>query len=433
MPDELDERIQGALRDEVAALPFAITPAMVERGLERRTIPLRFAVAGGLAAAAVLVVAAILAGGRLGPTNVGPPGPAAGTPGTSESPTAQPSETMPLNSGPNLNWEEVPLPADDETTVAYAGGQFLLFAGDSGGDSRQLSTSTDGRQWAPLADESSSWLPWISGVSASTDGTVLVWNGASVHLVYPNDPWTSDHQFPSCCIASAAIGRRGIVVVTWTETGVDAGFNRLWFSPDGMAWSTAPNPPRQPRDAPGRPPGEARGIAVAATDDGFFARTVDGTVWRSEDGLEWNVIGESSSPACDDGGWAYVSACAADLTPWGDGVMVLNGVRPPRYEYWTADGLQQAATGPMLQATDAGPMGIVTVDREANRVAFSPDGEVWGVSELPAGHRWSSELDCGGWTRVAVGHDSALVVLWELAPDCVRVAPSLWRGTLPDG
>ena len=80
MPDELEERIQRALRADVADLPMAIAPSMVEERMDRKVrsgigVPL---LGGAVAAALMLIFVGTL----------WPPGSLPSTPGGSASPTA---------------------------------------------------------------------------------------------------------------------------------------------------------------------------------------------------------------------------------------------------------------------------------------------------------------------------------------------------------
>lgn len=341
----------------------------------------------------------------------------------------------PLPTAPALSWEQVPLPADGGPNVPSTGEAFfsypLLYVGDhflsyppNGG---HINRSADGMRWE--TSPNSSARPFFA---ATRDGTMLFWGyGGTVSLLRP-DGSSSSHDF-GCCVgvADAAIGPRGIVVLLSSDSAFEGG----WFSENGETWSRIVDPPSSP--------GTWQATPVAATADGFYARTIDGNVWRSEDGLDWSVIGsDSQNRACQAD--PIPGTCYAAVIPWREGVVIPNtGV--PRYEYWTADGLEVLTTGQATglaglaagngEVLGAGPLGILAVDRDAGQVLFSPDGETWEGSQLPAGHSWSDDF-MGHYPSVAVGEDVALVVLWEQGPghtpgDGSTDIPTLWRVTPP--
>ena len=413
MPDQLDERIREALRSEVAALPFTLTAVAVERRLEPRHVPLRFAVLGGILAAVVLMAVALIATGLIPAQNIGPPGPATLTL------TPTPAASLAQGGGPALSLEEVPL----STSVGTLG-PYLLYDGQrfvSYGTPEQPSTgytSTDGRTWevgpAGLGEI------WPPQPVASWNGTVLTWNTgtrATVINIWHPDGSSTVHQFSDASIDGAAMGPLGIVVLAstgWDESGqmIDPAWEGGWFSETGQTWTEVSNPPRStgPLHA---------AEAVAAGPDGFYARTFDGALWRSADGMDWEAI-------------AATGAGRGALLPWRDGVVSVDP-QTPAYEYWTADGGEplQIPAGSEASADypavrGVGPVGIFTVDRQAGVVIASADGQRWSEVALP-GRNWVNEID-GSFEEpsIAVGDKAALVLLWEWGPDDSKVA-SLWR------
>lgn len=302
---------------------------------------------------------------------------------------------------PTLSWEELPIPANPGQSLLYAGDHYVMYGNVNG----VVSSSPDGREWQPAGSP-------VAGLGSATlnpasvdewDGSIVTWNGRDL-LAHRSDGSSTSLRTDGG-ITDAAIGPAGIIVFARSALSADPQ-DVGWFSQSGDSWTQIPRPPQ--------------GVAaVAASKDGFFARTSDHTVWHSANGLEWQAIGRAR-------------AVSGDLITWRDGVLSLGtGV----YEYWTVRGsawfVSKGAQGSEICCgiTDAGPLGIVSVNRAANRILFTTDGATWAASTLPGDRVWYSS----GWhpdAAVAVGPDAVLVMLWKEGPDVPGVVPSLWRGTL---
>lgn len=401
MPDAIDTRIQAALREEVAALPFVLTPGMVEERLDRHPGTLRMV---AVAAVGVLVAAALIAAALgAGRPNMGPPGPT----------TASPSPGAVLGGGRALTWAEVPFGtvAARDPVALFTDDGFVLY---SASDGALLATSTDGAYWQPVPG---TWVSLMAGVESGA-GSILTWSDSrrGEVAVFRRSDGSINRQSLGAPIDDAAIGPLGIVALSATAGGG-------WYSKEGASWIPFADPPNG-----------GRLVRVAATASGFFARSADGRMWRSNDGRTWVAIGAWLSPGCE--GPAIPATCDADVVPWRDGVLVVN-VRAARYEYWTSAGVQDLAPGLPTSAdalvdpvTGTGRLGIVTVDPGANRFLFSPDGSTWSQATLPAPADGSLTLATSHETSVAVGDDAVLVVLWESSLDGSAATASLWRGTL---
>lgn len=323
---------------------------------------------------------------------------------------------QPLTSGA-LSWEELPGPAGLEQNLVpdlqYTGDRFVLIGGGN-----SVSTSADGRAWQHVTGNGQIYGRHVKAWA----GTVLSWT----NLTDPSGSsskdavffWRTDGYSPSfgvdAGVSDAAIGSAGIVVFGWASEAADQTVG--WFSARGDSWASIPSPP-------------PRVEAVAAGQDGFFARSGAGSMWYSTNGLDWEALG----PARRGNSYPW----PGDLYTWRAGVLNLSlgpaRMSPAHSEYWTAAGVEPLVAPPPIgpddpPATGAGPLGILALDRQENRALFTADGLTWSDTSLPTGHDWSSGLGILGQTSVAVGSEAALVVLWEWTPN--DTPPD---GTPPDG
>jgi hypothetical protein len=223
----------------------------------------------------------------------------------------------------------------------------------------------------------------------------------------------------------------------WADEGFepgdlfDNGFG--WYSPDGEQWTAMPF-----FGSPGAD--ESRGFAtgfgeVVGVSDGFIARGVDtecaseegcNGIWHSADGLTWSNIG--NVPYGPNGGEGLV-------LPWMGGALVTDGVG--QFDLWTSDGPSELPMAAELPATwtqteafdasvEVGPLGLVTVTKDAKQILVSRDGVDWRIQPTPDAMAAGQTLFYGAPT-VVVGNRSVLVVVWSGSAEA-RI-PTFWVGT----
>lgn len=221
--------------------------------------------------------------------------------------------------------------------------------------------------------------------------------------------------------------------VVWADEGFepgdyfDNGFG--WYSPDGEQWTAIPfvGTPGSD-DFRGIPTGFGEVVGVS---DGFIARGVDtectsedgcAGMWHSADGLTWRNIG--NVPNGHEG----------VVLPWMAGALVTDGVG--RFDVWTSDGPTQLPMAAGLPATwtganpqeasyGKGPLGLVTVLKDSQRILVSRDGVDWKIETMPAAMAAGSTLFYGA-PNVVVGDRSVLVVVWSGSEEA-RI-PTFWVG-----
>lgn len=157
--------------------------------------------------------------------------------------------------------------------------------------------STDGTNWAPVADVppiGPQDAKGLSGVVETADG-FLAWGGggaryseAGFSVIWTSSDGTAwiERARWTGFLTEVVQGGPGFVGVG-SEAGLDNLYGALaWSSADGMTWTESPPVPGP--DATGM-------LGVTAFEDGFLAvgasrdqqGGVDGIVWRSEDGIVW--------------------------------------------------------------------------------------------------------------------------------------------------
>ena len=222
--------------------------------------------------------------------------------------------------------------------------------------------------------------------------------------------------------------------VVWADEGFalgdyqDAGFE--WYSPDGKQWQAVPlgAPWTNGDSGPGFPTGFG---AVVGVSDGFIAQgdTPEdscplpagcGDMWHSSDGLTWRNLGKPTVDSPD-----------GPVLPWNGGALVTDGIG--RFAYWTSSGYSELPLGAHLASPErqnvtvgTGPLGLVSVQRDDQKILVTRDGVDWDLGPMPA------EMAAASGDRraqtVAVGERSVLVLLWSGSYEKGYV-PSLWRGT----
>jgi hypothetical protein len=231
----------------------------------------------------ILAVAMVVAGcdartpsSASAPASASAPSPRSSTPppppSTAPPPANSPSPWTGTPSPSGAAWETVPLPpALDGVHLGVAAwtGQRFLAAG--------------------VRDEA-----LVVAVSA---------DGLSWHLQPPLP--TPDARDRLGTIQGIAAGPRGVVIVG-SVTGVSQTWNAAWYSPDGLAWTVAPEPPGLEAD-----PGRAATVnAVTAGEDGWLAVGeenptdvecvacwISAITWTSRDGLHWTRSAEGGDLA----------------------------------------------------------------------------------------------------------------------------------------
>jgi hypothetical protein len=172
------------------------------------------------------------------------------------------------------------------------------------------------------------------------------------------------------------------------------------------------------------------------TDAGFWALEPDGAplhLFHSADGLTWDRVADAHQPS---------------VVAWREGALLyeIRRTGPTRDDRefvisaLTPDGASELPMSRALRPLGltgrwaAGPLGLVDVDIDLGRVAFSPDGVAWSVRDGPM--TWTEPGWGGG---VAVGTDAVLVGLQrcsdpaygvEGCPEEVGLETQLWRGSI---
>ncbi len=247
------------------------------------------------------------------------------------------------------------------------------------------------------------------------------------------DDWVSRYEevsFKDGILEVTMKRGRGLKVV-WADQGfepgdfMDAGFG--WYSPDGEQWTQMPAPAPDPDldSQLGFPTGFGDVVGVS---DGFIARRTSDGMWHSSDGLTWRNLGH---PEADSSG----SGSVPDLLPWMGGALVTDGVG--RFDFWTSQGRSELPMVAELPAAwkqadqgnarfGTGPLGLVAVEKDTQKILFTRDGIAWDIQAMPAAME-ADQTSFYGWADVVVGDRSVLVVLLsgtETAP--IR---TLWLGT----
>lgn len=390
-------------------------------------------------------------------------------------PDQDPPAAMAGGSGPALNWEPVAIdfvPAHPygDGRVRFQDGRFLERADDG-----QIHGSVDGLTWAPILAAPDEPVGQAgTDVFGLGDGWVVHRESSTVVEVVEADGSARRHTFGGP-VSEVAVSPAGIVVVesvrvvdvirdvlgaavaegdwrlvredrvedperpdwgdrvTWwleTDEGLvtlrlaDHGYGGVagwderpatlgWRSPDGREWTPIRSVPLSWDDS------------IVGTQQGFWWRHGNDEVtslWHSADGRAWNKIG---------------SLTGYEMLPWRDGVIVRDG---DDILAATPAGLRRLAVSeaPLAERQVlAGPMGLLLLDRARGLLVFSPDGEAWSLTDMPA--EWTGPGD----TRVtaAVGADAVVVRIDRCAEagdrldDCFEadaglVVSELWRGTV---
>lgn len=367
------------------------------------------------------------------------------------------------------------------TRVAWLGDRFVLV--DELRGAKAVSTSTDGRAWELLDENDPDWdsysLVSASSAIATWEHDTVLWTSgvytSGLSILSPPDEPVTNPDF-SGGVGAAGIGPAGIVAhvhsaldfdafvtsqlgpgwvehmvtfsfqdgilrittnddraleIVWAEQGfepgdvADRGFG--WYSPNGDQWRAIPDFP-------------ANVSEIVGVSDGFFARggqvRCDGCadptdpfgMWHSPDGLTWRQIG----PVATDG----------SVLPWREGVLVTDGAR--RFDVWTAEGSSELPMAVELPAgwgasshaiesgslaVGSGSLGLVLVNIDHHEVLVTPNGVDWSIQPMSTEMAAAAGLSrTRSITNVAVGTDSAVVLLWAGEPE--SAVPSLWVGTL---
>jgi hypothetical protein len=443
------------------------------------------------AAAVTLVGGALIAGsGVLRRTSVVPPttapshGPLAIA--SAEVPSPRPSDSPPASPAAlslDLTWTRIPL-TEHRPRLAWIGDRFVLADAASGA----VRTSTDGATWQAMAgDAASGYVDLVSGPIASWQDQVVGWLNPEdgpdtptppashrhvVTIVRPPAPPVSSVPFKGQ-IAAIGVGPRGFVAethsaldfehwvtkklglrtnndwtmhvksisfrngvleiklhnrpglrVVWADQGYepgdleDGGFG--WYSPDGEHWTEMAPKDNSGSDFGSTLPTGGYG-AVVGVSDGFIATGAcapdgcNGTgIWYSADGLTWHLLG--SDQAGD------------DLRPWMGGALVGGA------DVWTSSGSSRLPIAGDLPRTQlpfsVGPLGLVSVSMEDQKVFVSRDGVHSGVSPIPPemmsafhGRLWAQYAP-----EVVVGDKTVLDLEWWDDGNNPPT-PSLWLGT----
>ena len=245
------------------------------------------------------------------------------------------------------------------------------------------------------------------------------------------DDWVSRYEqvsFKDGILEVTMKRGRGLKVV-WADQGfepgdfMDAGFG--WYSPDGEQWTLMPAPAPDPDvdSQLGFPTGFGDVVGVS---DGFIARGNDG-MWHSSDGLTWRNLGHPEADSSSDGS-------VPDLLAWMGGALVTDGVG--RFDFWTSQGRSELPMAAELPAAwtqadqgnarfGTGPLGLVAVEKDTQKILFTRDGVAWEIQAMPAAIE-ADQTSFYGWANVVVGERSVLVVLrsgTETAP-----IQTLWLG-----
>lgn len=453
MHDALDDRIRRALQAEVAELPLAVTPQMVEERLARPAIPTLFAVVGGAAAVAMLVaMVAFAIGSRL--PNVGP----AATPSVTDSPAPGPD-------GSAWRWMSVDVPAraPGEARDVLSDGQRFYVVGRSG-----ASMSADGERWTTL-----SGLPPRPGYSvaaaAAGSGRLLIaWAADSsdpvIATLVEGERIVQSAEirlagevldgFATMEVVSAAVGPNGGLIhtaprldeaaigaaaygdelgddrmvfidggvayledgegvrldqVPLAELGIDAkALNeaaRLWMSVDFETWT--PVAASQPFDSAGlqtQGPVDLQ-VPIAGVHGGFVAGTGGvplqelGGLWFSPDGERWQELEASVGAGPRLVPWRGRVLVGGDdgsiLSAGSDGLVTISIPDPPD----------------QVEGLGAGDAGIGYVNAERQRVVFSRDGRSWEYASVPEGFvEAAAACDWCWWSAgVWIGADAVLL------------------------
>jgi hypothetical protein len=401
------------------------------------------------------------------------------TPGASVSPSPTP--------GLDLTWRQIPLD-EQEPHLRWIGDRFLLADAASG----TARTSADGETWQPVqpGDTASAYVDLATGSAATWQNDVVGWLNPEdgpdttapipsnaqhiVTIVRPPAAPITTVPFKGQ-IESMGIGPRGIVAevhsaldfdhwvtkklglrtnndwtmhvksvtfqngvleiklnnrpglkVVWADQGFepgdfgDSGF--AWYSADGEHWTELPPRGTSEFGTGSALPTGAFGQVVGVS-DGFIASGTCANfdlscsgMWHSPDGLTWRFLG----------------AGGGDLRPWSGGALAIDG--NAGFEVWTSGGsskLPVAADLPHTQLPVAvGPLGIVSVSMEDEKVFVSRDGVNFGLSPIPAqmADAFKGRLWAGHAPTVAVGDRTVLDLEW-FDDGNHPATPSLWLGT----
>lgn len=453
MHDELDDRIRRALQAELAELPVAVTPQMVEERLARPAMPTLFAVIGGASAAVALLVAVVAFAIGSRPPNAGP----AATPSITDSPA--PAD------GSAWQWTavDVPVGAPDQAGDVLSDGQRFYVVGP-----RRAWTSPDGERWTTV-----SGLPPRPGYStvaaAAGSGRLLIaWatdsSGPVIATLVEGGRVVQDAElrlagevlegFATVEVVSAAVGPSGGLIYTaprlsgaaigaaaygdelgddrtvfidggiayledgegvrldqvpLAELGVDAEaldeVGQLWTSVDFETWrAVAASEPFDTAGLQTQGPVDLH-VPMVGVDGGFVAGTGGvpveqlGALWFSLDGETWQELSTSVGAGSRLVPWRGRALVGAEdgsiLSADSDGPVTISLPDPPdQVEGWGAG--------------DAG-IGYVNPDRQ--RVVFSRAGRSWEDASLP-GRFFAAAAACDWcwWSaQVWIGADAVLL------------------------
>ena len=437
------------------------------RDLDRRGTNRALLIAATAALIAILAAGAVLVGSQVRDREapLPPPAPADRT----------------LGDGPTLGWtrlDVIPSPggsADQTSTrVMWLGERFVLVDEDT----RTVATSPDGDTWTTVASDHPDWgyfeVMSSDDPVASWEDDVVSWStldpGPTLRIRRPPDAsFVADFEGT---VDAVGIGPAGIVVATHTEfdqfafiesvlgpswssgsiafLGIQDGVVSIgsgddqtatinlaehgvteaqfdnrgegWHSVDGKGWTAI-------AEWPGKV------TSIVGTADGFVAIGDAGTgprVFHSTDGVAWQRMAVAT------GGFER-QMINPIMLPWREGALETDGTF--LFDLWTGTGKSglpmttevRDREHPLIDPAGigAGPLGIVCVDVVADEILFSPDGVRWRIQTM------SDEMaQAGGLVRgprdikVAVGTDTAVVLLWENIADG-PARPSLWVGTPP--
>lgn len=185
-----------------------------------------------------------------------------------------------------------------------------------------------------------------------------------------------------------------------------------WFSTNGEEWTPIAGFPDDDE------------LQLIGTDDGFVGVSAT-SVWHSANGQDWRELGQTPGNP-------------STLSRWNDGAIVTGTESIWYLSAFGIDEMTLSTTGLGLSAS--GDVGLVIIDtgaggeaQELNQILYSPNGQEWASTDLPAEMR-GIELTGGWFSSMAVATDQGvLLLLFEASDNEYGQAPVWFLGTPTTG